>query len=105
MRLSTKERVRRLFVIGLMALTVCATIQAQKEQSSTASPKIIECIRNGDVACTSEFLSTGGNANAVDEKGMSLLIIASETKSATVVRLLFNAGADPNQAGPEMAVD
>jgi ankyrin repeat protein len=74
-------------------------IQAQKKQSSTASPKIIECIKNGDVACTSEFLANGGNANAVDEKGATLLFTASETKSATVVKLLLNAGADPNDAG------
>ena len=102
MRLSTKAMVRGLFVIGLVALSVssmCSTIQAQKNQSSTANPKIIECIKNGDVACTSEFLATGGNAKAVDEKGMPLLITASETKSATVVRLLLNAGADPNDAG------
>src|SRR5215470_19716417 len=93
-RLSTKATVRGLVVIGLAALTessMCDTIQAQKKQSSTASPKIIECIKNGDVACTSEFLATGGNANAVDEKGASLLITATETKSATVVRLLLNA--------------
>lgn len=102
MRRSTKARVRGLFVIGLVALSVssmCGTIQAQKNQSSTANPKIIECIKNGDVACTSEFLATGGNANAVDEKGAPLLITASESKSATVVRLLLNAGADPNDAG------
>ena len=72
---------------------------SSKNQSSTANPKIIECIKNGDVACTSEFLATGGNANAVDEKGAQLLITASETKSATVVKLLLNAGADPNDAG------
>lgn len=88
-------------MIGLVALNVscmCGTIQAQKKQSSTASPKIIECIKSGDVPCTSEFLATGGNANAVDEKGAPLLFAASETKSATVVRLLLNAGADPNHA-------
>ena len=102
MRLSTKARVRGLFVIGLVVLSVssmCGAIQAQKDQSSTANPRIIECIKNGDVACTSEFLATGGKANAVDEKGAPLLITASETKSVTVVRLLLNAGADPNDAG------
>jgi len=73
--------------------------QAQKKHAPTAGPKIIECIKNGDVACTSEFLATGGKAKAVDEKGSPLLIMASEMKSATVVRLLLNAGADPNDAG------
>jgi ankyrin repeat protein len=100
-RLSTKARVTRSFVVGLLALsvsTMCGTIQAQKRQTSTASPKIIECVKNSDIACTSEFLATGGKADAVDEKGAPLLITASETKSAAVVRLLLNAGADPNDA-------
>ena len=74
-------------------------MQAQEKESATAGRKIIECIKKGDAPCTSEFLATGGNANAVDEKGVPLLVTASETKSATVVRLLLNAGADPNNAG------
>jgi len=101
-RLSTKAMVHELFVIGLVTLIVssmCGTIQAQKKQSSTASPKVIACIKNGDVACISQFLETGGHANAVDEKGMPLLTTASEWKSATVVKLLLNAGADPNDGG------
>jgi ankyrin repeat protein len=77
---------------------MCGSIQAQKSQATTASPKIVECIKNGDVVCTLEFLATDGKANAVDEKGTPLLITASETKSATVVRVLLNAGADPNDA-------
>ena len=102
MRLSTHAMIRGFFVTGLVALSVsnmCDTIQAQKKLSSTASPKIIECIKNGDVACTSEFLAAGGNANAVDEKGAPLLITASESKSTTIVKLLLNAGANPNDAG------
>ena len=101
MRLSLNARVSGLFVIGLVALSMSgmiSIIQAQKKQAPTAGPKIIECIKNGDVACTSEFLATGGQAKAVDEKGSPLLITASEMKSATVVRLLLNAGADPNDA-------
>ncbi len=78
---------------------MCGTIRAQKKQSSSASPKIIACIKSGDVACTSEFLATGGNANAVDEKGAPLLSTASETKSATVVKLLVNAGAVRDDGG------
>lgn len=69
-----------------------------KKSDINRKPKDHECVKNGDVACTSEFLATGGKANAVDEKGTPLLITASETKSAAVVRLLLNAGADPNDA-------
>ena len=99
LRLSTKVKLRGLFVIGLVAFSMSSMIQAQEKQAPTAGPKIIECIKNGDVACTSEFLATGGKAKAEDDKGSPLLIMASEMKSATVVRLLLNAGADPNDAG------
>ena len=62
-------------MILLAALSVSSMggeIQAQKKQSSNANPKIIACIKNGDLACTSEFLATGGSANAVDENGVTL---------------------------------
>jgi ankyrin repeat protein len=74
-------------------------IHGQDKSTPIGSPKIIECIRIGDVACVTEFLSNGGSAKAVDERGRPLLTIAAETKSATVVRLLLNAGAAVNNAG------
>jgi len=74
-------------------------IRAQENPAPTVSSKIIACIRNGDVLCVSESLSRGGSAKGVDEKGVPFLVIASEAKSATVVRLLLNGGADPNGAG------
>ena len=98
MKFSKKSIVRALFAIGFVMCGTVGVIQAQKEWAPAAGPKTIECIRNGDAVCLSEFLSRGGNARAVDEKGSSLLSIASETKSATVVRLLLNAGADANAA-------
>lgn len=73
-----------------------AVIRAQENPAPTASPRIIACIRNGDVVCVSEFLSLGGSAKGVDEKGVPFLVIAAEAKSATVVRLLLNGGADLN---------
>jgi ankyrin repeat protein len=74
-------------------------IQAQEKSAPTAGPKIIECVRSGDAACVTAFLGSGGNAKAVDERGLPLLNTAAETKSATVVRLLINAGADVNDVG------
>ena len=47
-----------------------------------------------------EFLGSGGNLKAVDEKGLPLLTIAAETNNARVVRILINAGADVNDVGP-----
>jgi len=74
-------------------------IQAQEKSAPTAGPKIIKCVRSGDVACVTAFLGSGGNAKAVDERGLPLLTIAAETKSATLVRLLINAGAELNDVG------
>ncbi len=76
--------------------------RAQKESVPTADQKIIECIKKGDVVCISEFLGRGGNPKAVDDKELPLLVIASEAKSATVVRLLINAGADPNKGSADL---
>ena len=74
-------------------------IHGQDKSPPTAGPKIVECIKTGDVACVTEFLSKGGSAKAVDEDGLPLLTIAAETKSATVVRLLLNAGAGVDYLG------
>ena len=74
--------------------------QGQNQSPPSAGPKIIECIKNGDVACVTEFLGSGGNPKAVDEKGLPLLTLAAETKNATVVQILINAGADVNDTGP-----
>ena len=101
LRFSKKKIVRTLFATSLVMFGTGGVIQAQNEPAPTASPKIIECIRNGDVGCVSEFLSRGGDAKAVDEKGTPLLNLASETKSASVVRLLINAGAGANDGGSE----
>jgi ankyrin repeat protein len=74
--------------------------RGQDKSTLTAAQKIIECVKTGDVACVTEFLGSGGNVKAVDEKRLPLLSIAAETKNATVVRLLINAGADVNDATP-----
>lgn len=82
---------------------MCVTsgvVQGQDKSAPTADPKIIQCIKNGDVACVAEFLGTGGNARAVDEKKLPLLAIAAETNNAKVARILINAGVDVNDAGP-----
>jgi ankyrin repeat protein len=85
--------------VGLLMFSPFGMIRAQGNLSPTASPRIIACVKNADVVCVSEFLSRGGSAKGVDEKGVPFLVIASEAKSATVVRLLLNAGADVNDAG------
>jgi ankyrin repeat protein len=94
-----KTIVYTLVAAGLLLFSSFGVIRAQENLAPTASPKTIACIRNGDVVCFSEFLSRGGSAKGVDQRGVPLLVIASEAKSAAVVRLLLNGGADPNDAG------
>jgi ankyrin repeat protein len=89
-----------LIALGLLMLSSARLARAQENRPPTAYSKIIACIGDGDVVCVSDFLSRGGSAKSVDEKGLPLLSIASEAKSTTMVRLLLGAGADPNFAGP-----
>jgi len=92
--------VRSLVASGLIIFGTSGVIRSQNQPAPTANPKVIQCIKNGDVACVTEFLGSGGNLKAVDEKGLPLLSIAAETNNARVVRILINAGADVNDAGP-----
>ena len=88
-----------LLAVGSLMFNPFGVIRAQDNPAPTASPEIIACIRNGNVACVSEFLSRGGNTKSIDGKGVPLLSVAAEAKSATMVRLLLNGGADINYAG------
>jgi uncharacterized protein len=97
--INTKTIVYTLVALGLLMLGPFRAVRAQEDSARTASPTIIACIQNGDVVCVSEFLSKGGNAKRVDEKGVPFLVIASEAKNPAVVRLLLNGGADLNDAG------
>jgi ankyrin repeat protein len=96
LNITRKTIVYTFVAVGLLLFSPFAVIRAQENLAPTASAKTIACIRNGDVVCVSEFLSLGGSAKGVDEKGVPFLVIAAEAKSATVVRLLLNGGADVN---------
>jgi ankyrin repeat protein len=93
-----KTIVYTLLVVGLLMLSPFGVIRGQNA-GPAASARIIACIKSEDVVCVSEFLSHGGSTKAVDEKGVPLLGVASEANSRTMLRLLLNAGADPNFAG------
>jgi uncharacterized protein len=95
----TSKTIYTLLAVGLLMFSPFGVIRAQAKLAPTATPRIIACIRNGDVVCVSEFLSRGGSAKGADEKGVPFLVIASEAKSAAVVRLLLSGGADLNDAG------
>lgn len=97
--INRKTIVYTLMAFGLLMFRPFGAVRAQENPAPTARREVIACIKNGDVGCVSVLLSRGGTAKGADEKGVPLLVIASEAKSATVVRLLLNAGADVNDAG------
>ncbi|HEX8457329.1 MAG TPA: ankyrin repeat domain-containing protein [Pyrinomonadaceae bacterium] len=55
------------------------------------------CVKAGDAGCASRALAAGAKANASDAEGRPALILAAEGKSAEVVRVLVDAGADVNR--------
>jgi ankyrin repeat protein len=94
LKLTRRTLTRTFLFVGLTIVLTNGVTHAQGK--AVPRRKVVECIKKEDVACVAEFLSRGGDAKAVDDKGSSLLMIASETKSATLVRLLISAGADAN---------
>lgn len=85
--------------MGLVMFGANAASFAQEPAGPAKAAKVIDCVKNEDVICVSQFLAGGGDAKAINDKGLPLLVLAAETKSATVVRLLLNAGADLNAVG------
>ena len=87
--------------LSLLGATCAAQSREAAEQGKTGKvddEKLISCVRDGDVDCVAQTLAAGADANAVDEKGVAVLILAAEGKSARVVRLLLDAGADVDGA-------
>ncbi|RKO98709.1 hypothetical protein CXG81DRAFT_2428, partial [Caulochytrium protostelioides] len=52
---------------------------------------------SGDQDAVQAFLSKGGDANAADERGYSVLHAGVSWGHEAVARLLLEAGADPNR--------
>jgi ankyrin repeat protein len=71
---------------------------AQKGAGETIDERLISCVKIGDPACVTGALAVGAKANAVNKEGRTALILAAEGKSAKVVRVLLDAGADVNGA-------
>lgn len=91
--------------ICLSLASVIYATQNQEARAQTSAGKVIDeklisCVKTGDVDCVTHLLAARANANAVDGKGVAVLILAAEGKNAMVVRLLLDAGADVNKAQP-----
>lgn len=57
---------------------------------------LAQAIRKNDVRVIREYLTRGGNPNAADDRGCTLLHEAVHFGRAAVVKLLLDAGARPN---------
>ncbi|MEU9115097.1 ankyrin repeat domain-containing protein [Streptomyces sp. NPDC048483] len=62
---------------------------------SDADRALMEACRHGDPAALSAALATGAHVNALDERGMTPLHIATAHRHVTAVTALLEAGADP----------
>ncbi|HEV2801125.1 MAG TPA: ankyrin repeat domain-containing protein [Pyrinomonadaceae bacterium] len=71
--------------------------RAQKSAGEIVDQKLIACVKAGDADCVAKALAAGAKANASNAEGRAALILAAEGKSAEVVRLLLEAGAEVNR--------
>ncbi|HJU55478.1 MAG TPA: ankyrin repeat domain-containing protein, partial [Pyrinomonadaceae bacterium] len=86
---------KKIFLVMCMCLSgvMCA---AQAKTQGAANEQLFSCVKDGDANCVARSLAAGADANAVDEDGNAVLTLAAEGKSAAVVKLLLNAGAEVN---------
>jgi ankyrin repeat protein len=68
-------------------------------QALTAiNEQLLSCVEEGDADCVARALVAGADANATDKNSIAVLTLAAEGKSARIVRLLLDAGADVDEA-------
>lgn len=53
-------------------------------------------VRNKDMIALQHVIRSGGNVNAVDERGRTVLHIAASTGHVEITRVLLESGADVN---------
>lgn len=71
-------------------------VAAEETTVNVNDRKLLSCVKNGDADCVARALAARADANAADGKGVAVLSLAAEGRSARVVRLLLDAGADVN---------
>ena len=88
--------------LGVAGVTVAAQgreATAKAVGGRVIDEKLVSCVKAGDAACVARLLAGGAKPDAQDERGVAALSLAAEGRSASVVRLLLDAGADVNEAG------
>ncbi|WLD14676.1 sigma-70 family RNA polymerase sigma factor [Planctellipticum variicoloris] len=72
--------------------------------NGTRIPGLVKlALTTGVVAAVRHYLKTGGDCNATDATGRSMLKLASAKGHLEICRLLLQAGADSNARGPDGA--
>ena len=59
---------------------------------------IIDAVRNGDTQTVNRFLDEGGDVNAFDARGRTLLVKSVAHSQVELCRVLIARGADPNRS-------
>lgn len=79
-------------------LAIATPLMAAREPQAKKGD-LLAAVRDGSSARIATALKNGEDPNAVDEKGMTVLMRAIVDCDASVVRLLLEKGADPNARG------
>lgn len=66
------------------------------KQTMRHEEDIFENARQGDLPALTSYLSQGGDANAKNSRGHSLLMLAAYNEQESACRLLLQAGAEVN---------
>ncbi len=65
--------------------------------NASAQPSIIESVKNNQIKTVEAALKNGSDVNTKDEKGTSLLLIATHANNIDMAKLLVSHGANVNQ--------
>ena len=78
--------------------TLLSFIMLSTILTTTHAQQLFEAVRANDSTYVQHYIDIGGDVNATDEKGYSLLILAAYNESEAVARLLISSGCAINMA-------
>src|SRR5690349_8789767 len=87
------------FLFGFLcavALSSRAIADDVPGQAGAEGGDLAEAVRSGQYEQVRGLLDQGSNANALDDLGWPLLMVAAQAGRADIVELLVNKGADVN---------
>src|SRR5580700_11005245 len=88
------------WLVPLLILCALHVAGAQENIRTGARTALSLAVQRDDLPAVNALLERGASANAVDQYGVSPLMLACVNGNASVVERLLKAGADPNSASP-----